>query len=107
MENTTQPQNAVPLPGKKSAVTFSYPFSVKLDDKNFLMWQQKILVAVNGHDLGAYIEGESVVPERSSSKYQSWHKQDQLLLSWLLSSMLESILARIVGCKRSRGLEEN
>lgn len=91
----------MPLPSHKSPITVSHPLSVKLDDKNFLLWQQQILYAVNGHDLGVYIEVESVVPERSSSKYQSWHKQDQLLLSWQFSSMSESILTRVVGCRRS------
>lgn len=30
-----------------------------------------------------------------------WEKQDQILLSWLLSLMTEGVLTRVVGCKRS------
>lgn len=101
MENNTPPQIvAVPVTTQKVAVTFSHPLSVKLDDKIFLLWQQQILAAVNGHDLGSYIEGD--IPDRSSPDYPAWHKQDQLLMSWLLSSMSESVLTRVVGCKRSR-----
>lgn len=66
-----------------------------------MLWKQQILAAINGHELQNFIEGGSAVPERSSSDYQAWHKQDQLLLSWLLSSMIENVLTRVVGCTRS------
>lgn len=68
MENNSLPQNVVSLSGYKSPDTFSHPLSVKLDDKNFLLWKQQILAAINDHDLGVYIEGKNAVPDQSSSE---------------------------------------
>lgn len=98
-----------PVVAKTSFISFNQPISVKLDDKNFLIWKQQVLFAIYGHELEKYIEGPDSWPQKFTStenaqrggvnaEYKSWKKQDQLLMSWLLSSMTEAMLIRVVGC---------
>lgn len=102
---------------KTSFVTFHYPISVKLDEKNYLVWRQQVLAAIYCHELKKFIEESSERPQRYanvedelagkvSSEFISWNRQDQLLLSWLLLSMSESMLTRVVGCERSYSVWE-
>ncbi|KAF7834776.1 Retrovirus-related Pol polyprotein from transposon RE1 [Senna tora] len=73
-----------------TAVSFNHPISVKLDDKNFLLWRQQVYSAIQGHDLEGFVTGVDSVPEkyltaedRASKKlnpeHVSWKKQDKLL----------------------------
>lgn len=77
MENGSNPSNSIVLMGQKNFVTFK----VKLDGKNFLLWKQQVIATINGHDFEAFVVGETTIPTKTSSDYQMWHKQDQLLLS--------------------------
>lgn len=104
MENSQCLPNATLAVSQKNTVTFNHPISVKLDEKNYLLWKQQVLAAINNHELQDFIECESTIPDRLSSDFQAWHKQDQLLLSWLLSSMTENMLTRVVGCAKSHGV---
>ncbi|KAJ9679159.1 hypothetical protein PVL29_021170 [Vitis rotundifolia] len=55
---------------------------VKLTDENFLIWKQQSL----------------------NLEYVTWQRQNQLLVSWLLSSMSESILPQMVGCSTANDI---
>lgn len=37
--------------------------------------------------------------QATNAEYISWEQQDQLLVSWLLSSMTESMPTRMIGCE--------
>ena len=37
----------------------------------------------------------------TNQEYTLWHRQDQLLLSWLLLSISEGVLAQVIGCSTS------
>lgn len=89
-------------------ISFSHSFLVKLDNSNFLIWGQQVISAIRGHCLQSFVfNGPSTIPprflsqgdavlRRVSPEFQNWKRQDQLLMSWLLSSMSESILPRFV-----------
>uniref|UniRef100_A0A803QF40 Retrotransposon Copia-like N-terminal domain-containing protein n=1 Tax=Cannabis sativa TaxID=3483 RepID=A0A803QF40_CANSA len=99
-------------------VVFSHKVSVKLDDNNFLLWRPQILSAIRGHRLQDYISDsfqpplkylnqEDEVLGQINLKYTEWEVQDQLLYSWLLSSMSDGILTRILQNQKKGSLSVN
>lgn len=94
---------------KSTPVTFKHSLSIKLNNENHLLWKQQVTAAVRGHKLMLYLESPSKPQKYLSGQdgeagnlnldFSEWEQQDQLLVSWLLSSMTESILTRMVGCE--------
>ncbi|KAF7833293.1 Retrovirus-related Pol polyprotein from transposon TNT 1-94 [Senna tora] len=110
--STVQPSSVtLNSASKTSPVVFNHVISVKLDDRNFSLWHHQVSAAIEGHDLLHIVEGKNVplqylTPDDVKSSKENpdftiWRKQDKLLLSWLLSSMSESMQTRLVGCKHS------
>ncbi|KAK6119773.1 hypothetical protein DH2020_046477 [Rehmannia glutinosa] len=64
--------------------------------------REQVLAAVRGYGLEGYLDGTLPPPERVSvndnnqkiinPEFLAWTRQDQLLMSWILSSLSESIL---------------
>ncbi|WOL05075.1 hypothetical protein Cni_G13798 [Canna indica] len=92
--------------------TFSNPVSIRLDENNFLPWKQQTLATIRGFKLQRYIAGSHGIPAKFDSsedeaqcnyneEYLNWEQQDQLLMSWLLSSMSDPLTTRMVGCEYS------
>ena len=87
---------------------FSNPVSYKLSDDNFLLWQQEALAAIKGHKLQMHLQKDHIPAMYASvgdaeagkvtTEFANWEQQDNLLLSWLLASLGESIRIRMVGC---------
>ncbi|KAF7831079.1 Retrovirus-related Pol polyprotein from transposon TNT 1-94 [Senna tora] len=86
--------------------------SSKLDDKNFLSWKMQAMATIRGHRLQKYILGEKYVPPRFlteedmengvySDEFLDWEAQDAVLLAWLLNSMGDVMVSRMVGCAYS------
>ncbi|KAF7834709.1 retrovirus-related Pol polyprotein from transposon TNT 1-94 [Senna tora] len=111
---TSVPQITPSAPNltKDSTVSFSHNLFVKLDEKNYLLWKQQILAAIQGHDLEEYIAGKDSIPKKFSftedelaekldPNYVKWKKQDKLILSWLLSFMTETMLTKVSECDHS------
>jgi hypothetical protein len=81
---------------------FSYQLSIKLNHDNSLLAILDI-PHVRGHDLIGFLDGTRLPPSDSISlideslvvnpDYIAWTRQDQLLLSWLLSTISESVVA--------------
>ncbi|GAU47982.1 hypothetical protein TSUD_87860 [Trifolium subterraneum] len=77
--------------------------SVKLDDNNYKQWKQQVSGVIRGFDLQPYVTDPAVPAQFLSDEardagtvnplYQSWQKQDALVCTWLLSTILESLLA--------------
>ena len=97
---------------KNSLVSFTNTLSVKLDNNNFLLWQRQALAAIRGYNLQHFVFESTSKPtkflyERSKEvgnvnpEFLLWKQQDQLLTSWLFSSMSNSVLARVVSCETS------
>ncbi|KAF7802793.1 Retrovirus-related Pol polyprotein from transposon TNT 1-94 [Senna tora] len=88
------------------------PISSKLDDNNYLSWRMLALATIRGHNLYHFLLGESHIPTRyttyqdrangtCSDEYLNWECQDQLLASWLLNSMSDGVVSKMVGCVHS------
>ncbi|XP_020218432.1 uncharacterized protein LOC109801728 [Cajanus cajan] len=91
--------------------TFNTPISTKLDDENFLIWEQQVHATIRGFNLGKYLL-ENSVPEKFKTKedeaenkireeYLQYDQQDQLVVAWLLASMTTPILTKMVGLVRT------
>ncbi|KAK6116197.1 hypothetical protein DH2020_050053 [Rehmannia glutinosa] len=90
--------------------------TVKLSENNFLVWRQQVLAAVRGYGLEGYLDGTLPPPERVSvngdnqkiinPEFLAWTRQDQLIMSWILSSLSERILVSIVGLESSKTVWE-
>ena len=106
---------ASPSTANSNLVISSHPIALKLNEENYLLWKQQVLAAIRGHNLQQYIVSSSSIPPQFLSledevlgtlnpEFLAWEQKDQLLLSWLLSSLSEPMLTRFVGCNQSRQL---
>uniref|UniRef100_A0A803QAS1 Retrotransposon Copia-like N-terminal domain-containing protein n=1 Tax=Cannabis sativa TaxID=3483 RepID=A0A803QAS1_CANSA len=87
-------------------VYFNHNISIRLNDHNFLLWKQQVFAAIRGNRLQGFIQDRAPPPQflndvdQASNTFNpdflDWEVQDKLLVSWLLSSMTESILTRMV-----------
>ncbi|KAK6159299.1 hypothetical protein DH2020_006613 [Rehmannia glutinosa] len=75
----------------------------KLTEHNYLKWKQQVLSAVRGYGLEGFLNSETTPPKKFitspdtqcnviNPEYATFQRQDQLLVSWLLSSLFDSIL---------------
>lgn len=88
-------------------VSFNHSVSTHLDNNNFLIWRKHILAVIRGHKLQNFIYGTTAPPlkflslddenlEIVNKEYIDWEQQDQLLFSWIVSSLTDGIRARVV-----------
>nr|KYP45672.1 hypothetical protein KK1_032786 [Cajanus cajan] len=104
-------QAAPVKPSLSPSLTFAHTISEKLDTKNYLLWCQQAEPVIKGHRLHHFLVNPQIPPKfltvsdrdenRVSEEYLAWEQQDQLLLSWLQSSMSKDMLTRVIGCKSS------
>nr|KYP37941.1 hypothetical protein KK1_040830 [Cajanus cajan] len=104
-------QAAPVKPSSSPSLTFAHTISEKLDTKNYLLGCQQVEPVIKGHRLHHFLVNPQILPKfltvsnkdenRVSKEYLAWEQQDQLLLSWLQSSMSKDMLARVIGCKSS------
>ncbi|RVW84028.1 hypothetical protein CK203_040597 [Vitis vinifera] len=109
MEVNISPAIANPNPLSSTRfvpINFNHSLSVKLDNKNFLIWKQQIVSMIRGYGLQKFVFSddevlvqfltrEDVRSGKETKEFLEWEQQDQLLLSWLLSFVSESILPRL------------
>ncbi|RVW60450.1 Retrovirus-related Pol polyprotein from transposon RE2 [Vitis vinifera] len=86
-------------------MSFTHSFSVKLVNNNFLIWKQQVVFAIKGYGLQRFVIFEFAIPPcfllkedaqagNVNKAFVEWEQQDQLLLSWLFSSISEKVLPR-------------
>uniref|UniRef100_A0A2N9EUK2 Reverse transcriptase Ty1/copia-type domain-containing protein n=1 Tax=Fagus sylvatica TaxID=28930 RepID=A0A2N9EUK2_FAGSY len=88
--------------------TISSP--LKLTRDNYLLWKAQIVPYLRGQYLFGFIDGSRPSPSPVSASdsaepnpdFKAWHLQDQLIMSALISSLSENILAHVVKCSTSR-----
>nr|KYP51537.1 hypothetical protein KK1_026564 [Cajanus cajan] len=112
--NTVPSKN--PPTNPPPSLTFSHTISKKMDTKNYLLWCQQVKPVIKGHRLHHFLVNPQIpqkylsIIDRDSGQvsesYLAWEQQDQLLLSWLQSSMSKDILTRVIGCKTSFQLRD-
>lgn len=112
---------AYPIQTSHQIIILSPSNLIKLDRHNFVLWKSQILPVLRGHDLEGYADGSLLCSPKFTagsssdtnlnkaevilnSAYLAWIKQDQLLLSWILSSLTKGVLAQVGGCTTARGV---
>jgi histone deacetylase 1/2 len=99
----------------KSGLTHS--LTIKLDDKNFLLWSQQVNGVITAHNLHRFIVNPEIplqyasVADRlegiNSDEYRQWLFKDQSLFTWLLSTISDSVLPRVLHCKHAHEVWES
>lgn len=92
-------------------IKLSHLISVKLDEKNFKQWKQQIEGVIRGHKLQRFVTTPLVPPRflpgadpvtgGANPSYLDWEQQDALICTWLLSTISDSILPKLVDCTYS------
>ncbi|KAF4356821.1 hypothetical protein G4B88_030118 [Cannabis sativa] len=114
---TQAPPVSTPVAGSWNPFSnsLSSSLTVKLDRVNFLSWKSQVVPTVIGHDLDEILftgvpPPKTLLNGNSNPEYLQWRRKDQLLLSWLRSSMSESVLASVANYDSSfsvwRALEQ-
>jgi len=103
--------NSPATPPHSFVISMPFVATVKLNHDNFLLWKAQLVPYFRGQDLFGYIDGSiskppkiisvthpetSVVSERLNPAYSQWVRQDNLILSTLMTSLSEPILAQVV-----------
>jgi hypothetical protein len=91
------------LTGSTTTTTFSIPtitnlVTVKLTDDNFLLWSHQMEAFLYGQNFLRFVDGFhpclEIDPEQSL-----WHRADKTLVSIILATLSEPMLASVIGCK--------
>jgi len=111
MSSSSSPTSDKETPSSSSSPssqlhTFPTSLTLKLTDDNFLIWSQQILAQVEGLNLLKFLESSSTPPPFLSSGKENPNplfllrkQQDNLLVAWLLASMSNSLLTKMVGLR--------
>jgi hypothetical protein len=112
---TTIPSNASTIPPTDNTSTFSILPNLsqlfKLEGPNYLAWVSQFQPILRGNDLQGLVDGSDCCPpqflssegntQASNPAYATWQKKDQLLLSWIISSLSPSIVSSMYGVNTS------
>ncbi|MBA0878430.1 hypothetical protein Goshw_015694, partial [Gossypium schwendimanii] len=85
--------------------------TVKLGEKNFILWKQQILLILEGYSLHEFVLGTVNIPPQSVADTEGnfvpnpdflVHKQqDKLLAFWLLSTICDEVLVHLTNARTS------
>ena len=101
-------------PQTQSLPPIHHLITIKLTRDNYLLWRAQILPYLKGQHLFGYIDGSISPPPQflspttdnpqpeTNPSFLTWQSQDQLILSALISSLSENILAYVVKRPTSR-----
>ncbi|PNX63166.1 hypothetical protein L195_g053367, partial [Trifolium pratense] len=95
-------------------LNFTLRITEKLNETNFHLWRQQVEPYINAQGLDEFL-GSSTAPPRFlnatdhatatlNPAYRKWHQKDQMLLSWLQTTLTSEILARFLGSRTSQDL---
>lgn len=100
-----------------SPVSFNHPIATKLDHLNFISWRKQVSLTIRGHRLQDYVSPsqsyripakfltkEFEIANLVNPKFTNWEQQDQLILSWLFSSMSDNLVSRMIDCETTTQL---
>lgn len=114
MSTTSSPLSAATLTSASpttSIIPLSNIVSLKLTPDNYPLWKTQLLHYFRGQDLYGHLDGSLIPPpsmvtvsqsdtgnttQNPNPAYSQWLRQDSLILSTLMSSMTESVLAQII-----------
>jgi hypothetical protein len=83
----------------------------KLEGPNYLAWVSQFQPILRGNDLQGLVDGSDYCPPQfinseegnriTNPAYVTWQRKDQLLLSWIISSLTPSIVSSMYGVNTS------
>ena len=90
--------------------------TVKLTERNYLLWKNQFEAFLNGQRLLGFVTGEKPRPPATltipgingtstpvtNPDYYTWFQTDQVIKSWLLGSFSEDIQSLVVSCETSQ-----
>jgi hypothetical protein len=85
--------------------------SIKLDGTNYLQWTSQFLPTLRYYDFLSIVDGSEACPtkhtivvekEIANLAYVLWNKKDQLVLSWLIATLISNVLSSMYGLNTSR-----
>ena len=96
-----------------SSLIFNTP--IKLTNNNYLLWRSQVIATINANDLEDLIDSSKSPPNRvminidsdqtvittPNPQFQNWRRNDQQLMSQLLSILSEEVLSVVVGTRSS------
>ncbi|OVA07257.1 hypothetical protein BVC80_8501g6 [Macleaya cordata] len=103
-------------PTQSSTGSFNPPHvsqvvSNRLDGTNFLPWRAQILPFLQVYDLEKYVDGSYACPPQRlpntdtiNLAFAAWYRQDKIILSWIISSLTESVVSYVIGFSTSHGV---
>ncbi|XP_074356022.1 uncharacterized protein LOC141695694 [Apium graveolens] len=59
----------------------------KLNSQNFLQWSRSVTLYLRGRGLFGYLNGDTLVPEKTDSSFAKWDSENSLIMAWLINSM--------------------
>ena len=65
--------------------------SHKLTDHNYLQWSQSVMMFVCGRGREDHLTGAASQPSSDDPKFKTWRAENNLVMSWLISSMTTEI----------------
>ncbi|PNX91563.1 retrovirus-related Pol polyprotein from transposon TNT 1-94, partial [Trifolium pratense] len=91
--------------------THTHSLTIKLDENNFLLWSQHVNGVITAHNLHRFVVNPQIplqfasIEDRAtttnSDVYQQWLVKDQTLFTWLLSTLSDGILPRVLSCRHA------
>ncbi|KAL4304332.1 hypothetical protein GQ457_10G013780 [Hibiscus cannabinus] len=113
----TQSEEPAALPSTKNQLVMQFAnkqVNIRLDDFNFLLWKQQVILMIRGHELEHYLDPDTSIPPKVvtdtagqislNPAYRRFKKEDSSLASWLLSTISASILPQLVGAETSAAI---
>ncbi|OMO98846.1 hypothetical protein COLO4_13671 [Corchorus olitorius] len=107
VENQKMASQTYPYPSTLNVSNF---VSLRLNQKNYLLWRTQILALVESQDMLGFLDGEFSAPaERIASEgtdsdgskanpvFVAWRRSDRLLRGWITSTLSEEVLGLVVG----------
>ena len=96
---------AITLQSSIAAHTVGPHVPIKLTRENFLLWKTQIFPLLNYHDLAHILTQDPPISTQLDDHggitvnpaYQTWHRQDQQVLSLIVTSLSESVISCVVG----------
>lgn len=89
-----------------------HSISIKLDHSNYVFWRTQILSTTRAHGFDDLLDKFQNPPiqflptptgeRHANPDFISWIRRDQFLMSWMLSSISESMLGNITRCATAR-----
>lgn len=102
--------SSLSVPQKPYCLPTFITISIRLDRSNFMFWRSQVLTTVRAHGFEKFLTcSYEDVPKiceddaecNESDDAHLWHRKDQFLLSWILSSISESMLGYVSRCVHS------